>query len=172
MTDTTPTRLPAADRLRLERYLLRFSWHMQDYPQRQERAVRRDLRREIRAAAADVGMTRALADLGHPHVLAEGYITALGRRLPRWTSGAVAATLAVAFLAYLGLAYGAGTLDTLEALGGGTLTTRPLGAPTTFTVDADTLAVDSRFSWQGAVLFVGVAAVAFVLGSRPWRLLG
>jgi len=44
------------DALRREAYLARFAWHMQDYPQRDYRRIRDDLRREIDAAAADVGM--------------------------------------------------------------------------------------------------------------------
>lgn len=168
MSDPT---LDLRDRLRREWYLTRLSWHLQDYPHRQEKQIRRDLRAELTRAAADVGMVRAVQDLGHPLTLAEGYKGELGRPLPRWTSGAVAAGLAVALLVYLGAAYAAGTLDTLGALGGGTLTRYPFGAQTTFVSTEDAISVSSTFSLAGVSLVMAVAAVAFALGSRIWRVL-
>ncbi|MBX9247001.1 hypothetical protein ICW40_19605 [Actinotalea ferrariae] len=172
--DTAPrsTNPPARDVVRREWFLTRLSWHLQDHPGREAKQIVRDLRGELTSAAADVGMRQAVRDLGHPLVLAEGYRAHLGRRVPRWTAGAVAAGLAVAFLVYLGFAYAFGTLDTLEALGGGTVTRYPFGAETVFTSGADGIAVESTFTWQGVVIFVLVAAVAFVLGSRAWRALG
>jgi hypothetical protein len=172
MTATTAIPLSVADRLRLERFLLRFSWAMQDYPRKEYLRIRRELRAEVRAAAADVGMRQALADLGHPVTLGERYIAELGRRLPRWTSGIVAGGLAVGVLVYLFAAYAVGTLDTLEALGGGSLTRYPFGTETVFTFTEDEISVLSGVSWQWAVLYLGAAAVAFVVGSRLWRVLG
>ncbi|GGC10261.1 HAAS signaling domain-containing protein [Cellulomonas carbonis] len=161
-----------ADRIRLEWYLARLSWALQDYPGRRRREVIRQLRSDTLAAAAEVGMAEALRDLGHPVALAEGYVTELGRRLPRYTSGAVAAALAVGALVYLSLAYAAGTIDTLEALGGGSVTTHPLGGEVTFTALDGELSVASSLSWQGGLLHAAVGAVAFVLVGRLWRLLG
>ncbi len=177
-TPTSPLGAPPASRLgrtevlRREWYLLRLSWYLQDYPGREEKRIRRDLRAELTLAAADVGMTRALRDLGHPLVLAEGYKAELGRRLPRWTAGAMSAALAIVLVVYLGGAYAAGTLDALQAMGGGTLTTYPLGAPTTFTATEDELSLQSVVTAPGLVLLLVVAAVAFVLGARIWRVLG
>ncbi|WP_024287013.1 hypothetical protein [Cellulomonas sp. KRMCY2] len=164
--------LSPRDLLARERYLFRFSWTMQDYPRREYKRIRRELRAEVTAAAADVGMAAALADLGHPMVLGERYIAELGRRLPRWTTGIVAAALAVAVVIYLFTAYAVGTLDTLEALGGGAVTRYPFGSETTFTFTGQEISVRSSTSWQWAALYVGVAAVAFVTGSRLWRALG
>ena len=159
----------AADRMRREWFLLRFDWAMQDYPSRASRQIRRDLRADLEVAAAEVGMTRALHDLGHPSALADSYKEELGRPLPRYVSGAVAAGLAVGFLAYLAIAYAIGTLDTLEALGGGSVTTRPLGAATTFTSTADEISVQTHMTWQWATLYVSIAVVTFLVGSRIWR---
>ncbi|MBO1752301.1 hypothetical protein J4G33_10855 [Actinotalea sp. BY-33] len=145
---------------------------MQDYPSKAFTGIKRELRAELTAAAADVGMRQATADLGHPRVLAEGYTAELGRRLPRYATGAAAAVLALGALVYLAGAYAMGTLDAIEAMGGGTLTTHPLGAVTTFTHTATELSVQTSMSWQGALLHGATAAVAFVLGSRLWRLLG
>lgn len=165
------TRLRPVDVVRREWYLLRLSWHMQDHPGREEKRIRRELREALTLAAADVGMARAVRDLGHPMVLAESYRADLGRPLPRWTAGAVSAALAAAFLLYLAGAYAVGTLDTLEALGGGTLTTYPLGGETTFTVADDAISVESTLGLPGVLLVLAVAVVAFVLGSRLWRAL-
>lgn len=159
------------DRARRTWYLTRFAWSMQDYPQRGYRTVRRDLRREIDLAAQDVGMAQALGDLGHPRVLAEGYLAELGHRRPRWASGAVAATFAAAMVLYLGMAYSFGTLDTLDALGGGTVTRFPFGAETVFHVSDDALYVETRPSVAGAVFVAGLATVTFLLASRSWRAL-
>lgn len=159
------------DRARREWYLARFGWAMQDYPQRRYRVIKADLRREVDVAAADVGMVQALADLGHPRVLAEGYIAELGHRVPRWASGAVAAALAAGMVLYLGMAYAFGTLDTLEALGGGTVTRFPFGAETVFEVSDDGLALETRPSLAGAAFVAGLATVAFLLASRSWRAL-
>lgn len=171
-TTHAATAQPRRDRARLEWYLQRLSWALQDYPGRQRRAVVRQVRADTLAAAADVGMSAALRDLGHPVALAEGYIAEAGRRLPRYTSGAVAAGLAVGALLYLSLAYAAGTIDTLEAMGGGSITTYPLGGEVTFTALEDELSVVSDLSWQGAALHVAVGTAAFVLAGRLWRLLG
>ncbi|WP_182111998.1 MULTISPECIES: hypothetical protein [unclassified Actinotalea] len=167
-----PARLSVRDRLRREWYLARLSWHLQDYPRRQGKQVQRDLRAELTHAAADVGMARAVRDLGHPLVLAESYTSELGRPLPRWNSGAVAATLAVGMMVYLGGAYAIGTLDTLEALGGGTVTRYPFGAPTVFVATQDEFSVTQTPSAPGAAVLVAVGAVAFLLGSRVWRAWG
>jgi hypothetical protein len=114
-------------------------------------------------------MRAAVAGLGHPRVLAEGYLAELGRRTPRWATGGVWAGLAVGALVYLAVAYALGTLDTLLDLGGGTLTRTTLGATTQYTATADALGVETSVSWQWLVLGAGVFAVTFVRGSRAWR---
>ena len=117
-------------------------------------------------------MRHAVADLGRPRTLADGYIAELGRPVPRWTTGAVAAGLAVLFIVYLGVAYAIGTVDTLEAMGGGTVTTYPFGAETIFTSTTDGISVQTQLSAAGTSFFLGVAAVTFTLGSRLWRAFG
>ncbi|WP_225753028.1 hypothetical protein [Actinotalea sp. Marseille-Q4924] len=171
MNDVDRSTLTRTDRLRLGWYLQRLSWALQDYPRRERRAALRQVRQDTLAAAGDVGMRTAVDELGHPRALAERYVAQLDRPLPRWTSGAVAAALACGALLYLGMAYTTGTLHTLEALGGGTLTTYPLGGEVVFTADDRTFAVESTLSWQGGLLFAAVAGVAFALASRVWRVL-
>ena len=103
------------DTLVRERYLTRFSWALQDHPK--DTQIVRELRTELTATAAEVGMRQAVADLGHPRVLADAYLDELGRPVPRWATGAVWGALAVGAVAYLVLAYGIGTLDTIGADG-------------------------------------------------------
>ncbi|WP_456787458.1 hypothetical protein [Cellulomonas sp. P5_C5] len=155
------------DTLVRERYLLRFSWAMQDYPK--YKPVVRELRTELTATAAEVGMRKAVADLGHPRVLADGYLSELGRPVPRWTTGAVWGALAVGAVAYLAMAYAMGTLDTIEQMGGGTLERVFLGATTTFIAEGRTLAVESTFTWQVLAFYALVFTVPFLLGARVWR---
>ncbi|KQR16927.1 hypothetical protein [Cellulomonas sp. Leaf334] len=155
------------DTLVRELYLMRFSWAMQDYPR--YKPIVRELRTELTATAAEVGMRQAVADLGHPRVLADGYLSELGRPVPRWTTGAVWGALAVAAVAYLAMAYAVGTLDTIEQMGGGTLERVFLGATTTFVAESSTLAVESTFTWQVLVFYALVFTVPFLLGARVWR---
>lgn len=172
MTATTgraTARLTLRDKLALDLYLARFSWSMQDYPGKEEKRIRRELRAEILAAAADVGMERALADLGHPYALADGYKATRDRRLPRWATGAVAAGVAVGMLLYLTIAYAFGALDTLAALGGGTVTLDVLGTPSTFEASDGGISMTTGLGWEGLAVYAGVALVAFLLWSRAWR---
>ena len=155
------------DTLVRERYLLRFSWALQDHPK--DKQIVRELRTELTATAAEVGMRAAVADLGHPRVLADAYLNELGRPVPRWATGAVWGALAVGAVAYLAVAYGIGTLDTIGQMGGGTLERVFLGATTTFTNDDGAVSVSSTLTWQVLVFYAAVFTVPFLLGARVWR---
>lgn len=82
------------------------------------RAERGYLRDQVLETAGEVGMTRALADLGEPRALAARYAEEHGRRGPR---GARQAVRVVAIVAALGLAVaavvGARALPRIEATG-------------------------------------------------------
>ena len=155
------------DTLVRERYLTRLSWALQDHPR--DTQIVRELRTELTATATEVGMRQAVADLGHPRVLADAYLSELGRPVPRWATGAVWGALAVGAVAYLAFAYGIGTLDTIGQMGGGTLERVFLGATTTFTNDGDALSVASTLTWQVLVFYACVFTVPFLLGARVWR---
>lgn len=157
------------DRVRRDWYLFRLDWAMQDYPRKEFRRIKKDLHAELTLAAMDVGMTTALAGVGHPRALAERYTAELGRRLPRWATGAVVAGLTVSVLLYLMMAYTFGALDTLDALGGGTVTFELLGATTTLTHTAEEISAAANLSWGWAALYAGVAVVSFLLSARVWR---
>ncbi|WP_421734687.1 hypothetical protein [Cellulomonas sp.] len=158
------------DTLIRERYLTRFSWAMQDFPK--YKRVVRELRTELTAASAEVGMRQAVADLGHPRVLAESYLSGLGRPVPRWTTGAVWGGLAVGAVVYLAMAYTFGTLDTLEQLGGGTVEREFLGATVVYTHDDGGISTSFTLTWQALVFYAAVFTVPFLLGARVWRAWG
>jgi len=170
MNASPSARLGLTDQLRRDWYLTRFLFAMQDYPGKEYKRVRADLRTDLDAAAADVGMRRALADLGSPRHLADGYYGALDRERPRYWDGAVVAALLGTMLAYCFLSYGAGAVDTLLAQGGGTVQLHYLGAPLTVTGTERELGLEFKFSWLGALVYLGTMAVGFALGSRLWRL--
>lgn len=173
MSRTTPaTRLSTRDALRWDWYLVRFPSSMQDYSRKEYRRIKRELRAETRAAAAEVGMRRALRDLGHPRVLAEQYIAEYGKRLPRYTTGAVAAGLAVSLIVYPFVAYSLGALDAIESMGGGSVMRYLFGSETVFTSTAEEISVAAVGSPGWLVVYGVAATVAFVLGARLWRVFG
>lgn len=75
-----PATVTRADRKALRQYLRRFSWATQDYLRTPLRRIRADLRRDTLAAAGELGMDRALADLGDPRALADRFADEHGRR--------------------------------------------------------------------------------------------
>ena len=72
-------------------------------------------------------------------------------------------------LLYLTMAYSFGVLDTLTALGGGTVTLDVLGTPSTFEASDGGMSMSTGLGWRGLALYVAVGLVAFLLGSRAWR---
>ena len=158
------------DTLIRERYLLRLDWAMQDYPK--SKAVVRELRTELTATASEVGMRQAVADLGHPRVLADAYLSELGRPVPRWTTGAVWGTLAVGAVMYLADGLHLRDVETIIEMGGGTVERVFLGATITFTNEDEELSVmyASTFTWQGSCsTWACVFVVPLLLGARAWR---
>ncbi len=75
------------DRARFKVYLWRLDYHLNDLRHSRIREIRSEIRANTASAAADVGMRRALANLGHPRVLAAGYLSAEGRPLPTYRRG-------------------------------------------------------------------------------------
>jgi hypothetical protein len=75
--------LTTQDRRALRRYLRRLSWALQDFLTTPTHRIVADLRRDTAAAADEVGMNAALADLGDPRALAERYADEHGRQGPR-----------------------------------------------------------------------------------------
>ena len=64
------------DRLRIERRVWTLNTYLQTLPRRSQLAKRRELRVNLRAAAADVGTKEALRRLGNVRTIAADYISA------------------------------------------------------------------------------------------------
>jgi hypothetical protein len=156
-----------ADRLRLELLLQRLDYHLSDLPGARRRQVRREIRANALAAAADVGLRRAVANLGHPRVLAAGYLAAEGRPLPQFRKGAWWAAAALAAYVVAALIFTTGFLDGAEAASDldRPLTTSFLGA----VVEANPGRPSLAITFNAVALVVPV--VVFLLASRAWRAL-
>jgi hypothetical protein len=156
-----------ADRIRLELLVQRLDYHLSDLPGARRRQVRREIRANTRAAAADVGLGQALANLGHPRVLAAGYLAAEGRPLPQYRKGVWWAVAALAAYVAAAVIFTTGFLDGAEAASDldRPLTTSFLGAG----VEANP--GEASFAITFNVLALVVPAVVFLLASRAWRAL-
>lgn len=158
-----------ADRWRRSWYLERVELWLDPMPRRRRRAVLGELRANLDEATADVGLGRALADLGAPRELARTYLDAEPADRPRWHQGALAASLLLAAWVYATFFYAIGMLDALTATG----TTAPargsfLGTRVeTVSSPAEFSAAFSGVPW---VPLLAVLAV-FLLVGRAWRAL-
>lgn len=173
-TGTATTYRPSVrERARLDWWLLRFELAMQDYPAREARRVRRELRASVLDDAARTGFDEALRGLGGPRRLAAAYFADLEHERPRWTDGAVlAAVVGVALPLYAWLGWQMGALDAVAATGGGVVELSWLGSPVTLTSTEDALSVQTSVGWGPVLLSAVLCVVAFALGSRLWRLAG
>lgn len=170
-THDSPTRLRLREQLRLDWWLLRFELAMQDYPAREARRIRRELRASVLDDARHAGLDAALRDLGSPRRLAAAYFAELDRERPRWTDGAVLGSLVGILLpAYMWLSWQMGALDAVAATGGGTVELSWLGTPTILTHTDEAVSMETTLGWGPVVLAVVLTGVFFALGSRIWRL--
>lgn len=170
-TATRRTRLRLREQLRLDGWLLRFELAMQDYPAREARRIRRELRASVLDDASHVGLEAALRDLGSPRRLAAAYFAELDRERPRWTDGALlGGLLGILLPAYMWLSWQMGALDAVAATGGGTVELSWLGTPTILTHTDEAVSMQTTLGWGPVVLAVVLTGVFFALGSRIWRL--
>jgi hypothetical protein len=169
---TTRDRTPATDVLRREAYLARLSLFLDDLPRARRRAIYRDLRAELSAAAQDGGMTAAVRDLGPAAVLAHEYREAEGRPLPRWTLGALVAGGVVVLWVFTTLTYAMGLLDasrsaSAESDAAVTTTGSYLWNDITARSSADSIWVES--SGIGFLLMLVAYGVITFVVARGWR---
>ncbi|MCM3920420.1 hypothetical protein ND748_01795 [Frankia sp. AiPs1] len=165
------------DRLRIERVVWTMDTRLQDLPRRSRIARRRELRDNLRAAAEDVGVGRAVDQLGDLRILAAGYLAAeygeLSRR-PSWTAAAVTIFLVEAVMTLLDYA-------TRAAFDAGITTTTPHATGTFHWTGVPYLISDGTFTYLdgthtsdgGAwtpLVYVLMFAGAFTAG-RMWRLI-
>jgi hypothetical protein len=165
------------DWLRMQRAVWTLDAHLQSLPGRARKAIRGEMRANLRAATADVGPARAVAQLGDVRRIARGYLDAeYGENGPRprwlravfWMLAVEIVVLLMFFTGYQG--YEAGLLATNP---------RPDG---TFAwtglawlgVSGDVTYADGRYT-GGAMNFslwlLAYLLTAGVLGGRLWRLI-
>jgi hypothetical protein len=171
-----PTTIAWIDRLRIERAVWAVDAWAQSMSGRSRRALRRELRTNLRASASEVGAAEAIRRLGDLRLLAEGYLDAeyAGGRRPRlrkavfWTLAVQVVILWSAFVGHAAFVDGVemvdprpdGTFgwDGLKVLGIGTEVGYTDGQVRSFGLSANL--------WTLLLLLV-----AFLTGGRYWRAL-
>ncbi|MFV0254506.1 MAG: HAAS signaling domain-containing protein [Beutenbergiaceae bacterium] len=156
-----------ADRWRRWIFLQRLEVWLEPLGGKRRRAVLRDLKDSLADAADDSDMVSAIEDLGTPRSLARRYIDGEPKAGPTWFYGAIIASLAFAFFLYLGMGYSAGMLDALDSSGASSATGSFFGLRLDAFKTDSALGVEvSDFPWS----ILGFIVLAWVLGSRLWRL--
>jgi hypothetical protein len=168
MNPSPTARLRLVDRLSREWYVFKVEFLAQDVPSGYRKERRRELRSDLGAAAADVGMTQAVRDLGPASVLAHQLKLAEGRKLPHMWTGVI--TFTVILYAWAGMMM-ATTYALLEAA-------TQLGGDRVVTVHASWLGTNVVVTngphhlsgqWEGSVLTLAVLVVVPLLAARTWR---
>lgn len=168
MNLSSATRLRLTDRIRRDWYVFKVDFHAQDVPGGYRKGRRRELRSDLTSAAADVGMTQALKDLGPAAALAHQFLLAEGRKLPHVWTGMM--TFTVILFAWAGTAMASvnALASAAEQLGGGrnvTVHAAWLGATVTVSHGEQLLSGSIGFS----LLTVVVMIVVSLLAARIWR---
>lgn len=160
--------LTLGDRFRRWSYLQDVGLWLEPMSSRRRREIVRELRGNLADAAADVGMSQAIADLGKPRELARDFVQAEPRRRPNWSLGVLALGVVALVAMLAGFSYLAGMADGLLDTGGGTAEGSFLGLHVT------TVATASELSWQltGWSWPITIAGlIALLLGAQVWRAL-
>ena len=168
MKPSPTAHLRPADRLRRDWYVSKVDFLAQDVPSGYRKARRRELRSDLVAAAADVGMAQAVHDLGPASALAHQLKLAEGRKLPHIWTGVFAST--VVFYAWAGMIMATtyGLIEATDQLGGSravTVHASWLGTTTTITNGPHVLSGQL----DPSSLTIAVVVVVFLLAARAWR---
>ncbi len=140
---------------------------------RRRKELRGELRSNLRDAAADIGITAALFNIGSPKQLAYA-VTPEASRRPRWSLGALWAVLAGGLIMHSLIFTSAAFLGGVKASG---VTGREVrgGAFPWFGVDfIAKVEPDDRglaFGASGGLWYLLVPLAVFVLVAQPWRAL-
>lgn len=168
-------RLSIAERLRVERAVWTVDAYVQSLPSRARRAIRRELRANLRASAAEVGARTAIRNLGSLRRLAVGYLEAeYGEGRPRpqllkgiaWGSVASLVLLVALIVGYESFLAG---LDASTSAPGTYRweVARVLGVAGEVTVD-DTGFAEYRLAFSYPYFLYPI--VVGLIGARIWRL--
>ena len=142
---------------------------------KQRKAMRRELRTNLKDAAADVGVTQALFNIGSPKQLAYE-MTPEAQRRPRWSMGGLWATVVFGLVLFACLFTAVAFVAGVEASGVTGRTVHGFVFPW-FGVDYSArIEPDGRGLSTGAenvlLYFLGLPLLTFLLVSRPWRAFG
>lgn len=163
------------DRARLEYAVMRYDFwlELRGARGRDRKALRKELRDNLRAASADVGVTRALFGIGSSKQLAYAVTPPVNIR-PRWSMGAVWATLTFGGT-LLALVWTAVTfVQVVDASG---TTDRQVSSPifpwfgTTFYAEIGENGNGLSFGLDNPLALLLLPLLVFVLVARPWRML-
>ena len=171
-----PTTLSLIDRLRIERAVWTLDTYMAGLPGRSRRAIRRELRTNLRVSATDVGARQAISGLGSLRRLGLSYVDAEygeGRPRPQLLKGsawAVAAEVTVVVAMIVGFDSYLYGLDAGRPAAGTYVWDRIdfLGPRLEVTYDE---AGFSGFYLSVSAIFLIYPFIAFLIGSRLWRAL-
>lgn len=162
------------DTIRLESWLTRYDFWLDSrgVPLGVRSALGKEMRANLTEAAADVGLAEALAGVGEPRRLAdEAAEVAVDPTRPTWLSGVMAALTALAAYAVVIALAAVSFFQGVIASGvdheveGRLLVAPGLRVLAQESSEAISLGLEG-FAWLAPAL----AALAFVLGSRLWRL--
>lgn len=162
------TRFRLVDRLSREWYVLKVDFLAQDVPSGYRKSRRRELRSDLTAAAADVGMSQAVRDLGPASVLAHQLKLAEGRKLPHVWTGVITFTIILYAWAGMMVATTSALIEAGTQLGGERIVTVHaswLGTTASITTGPRHLSGQ----WEGSGLTLAVVIAVSLLAARAWR---
>ncbi|WP_345472521.1 hypothetical protein QMQ05_01840 [Glutamicibacter ectropisis] len=168
---TKKSNLGIWDSVARERYLFMVDLHLDGrVPTRTRKQILADLRNAIDVEAGRTSLSEALEGLGRPNELASSYAEGTDRSRPLWTVGVVAALgILLVYWVFLCL-YTFGMLAVVTQVGG------EFSAHFFFVeVMAFSQNESVGIGWAGGAALwfpLMLAFIAFISGSRAWRMLG
>jgi len=168
MNPSPTARLRLTDRLQRDWYVFKVEFLAQDVPSGYRKERRRELRSDLGAAAADVGMSRAVRDLGPASVLAHQLKLAEGRKLPHVWTGMITFTIILYAWAGMVMATTYALIEAASQLGGDRVVTVHASWVGTNVVVTNGPHLLSG-QWEGSGLTLAVFVVVPLLAARTWR---
>ena len=168
--------LSVADRLRIDRVVWGLDQRIYDLPWRRRIAIRREVRGNLRTAAADVGAERAVRNIGSVGELAYGFLDAQygGRPRPSWLAAGV-------FVLTAGLVLQSILTDAANGFAEGVLTAQPAFSGTLHWGGLDLLQTDVTVIFSGGTTTLKGGALSVwawlllalggIAAGRLWRAL-
>jgi len=168
MNPSPTARHRLVDRLSREWYVLKVEFLAQDVPSGYRKERRRELRSDLGAAAADVGMSQAVRDLGPASVLAHQLKLAEGRKLPHVWTGVITFTVILYAWAGMMMATSYALIEAATQLGGDrVVTVHASWVGTNVVVTNGPHHLSGQ--WEGSGLTLAVLIVVPLLAARTWR---